>query len=82
MVRQFEAIKAAAEAALVLLRAPATEPAPAPPAPEPEPPGCAHRRRERVSGFGPEVIEFCHDCCRMLRDGQVQDQEEGAHAEA
>lgn len=58
LARQFESIKAAAEAALLML---ADDDAGA---------ACRHSRREVVSGFGVELTELCRDCGRMLRDGQ------------
>ena len=63
LARQLEAIRAAVEAALLLVAA------------ETEPPGCAHRRTETVSGFGAPLVEFCHDCCRMLRNGRPEEEQ-------
>ncbi len=65
LARQLEAIRAAVEAALLMLAADA-DTADA----RTEPPACRHVRREGVSGFGESLVELCRDCGRMLRDGQ------------
>lgn len=58
LAHQLESIRAAVEAALLMLAADDADAV------------CRHSRREGVSGFGTALLELCRDCGRMLRDGQ------------
>ncbi len=84
LVAQFEAIRAAAEAALLLLGEiqPAPEPEAAPaaapePEPAPAPEGCRHEVRVDLSGFGPVRMEMCRACQRVFTS--TSNGEEGRH---